>query len=205
MADAWRTVDIKADAYTGFMDMLQTRMTTKDEDGNMCWAWEKDILWDVKLWEKPLKQKPGRLSIQNRALRDARKNKGDLKSRMNFGAISKEDLKALLPQEVIEATMRMEEMRSIQRDWMAGSGRKPMARSNPNARRTGLVMSFDLSAMTQDASSNSDTDSDSDRTPDGGPVTSVTVKRFLTIDYTRRTIISASWYQEGRGENEARR
>ena len=177
MADAWRTGDIKADAYTGFMDMLQTRMTTKDEDGNMCWAWEKDILWDVKLWEKPLKQKPGRLSIQNRALRDARKNKGDLKSRMNFGAISKEDLKALLPQEVIEATMRMEEMRSIQRDWMAGSGRKPMARSNPNARRTGLVMSFDLSAMTQDASSNSDTDSDSDRTPDGGPVTSVTVKK----------------------------
>ena len=183
MADAWREGEIEPKAYTGFMGMLQTRMTTKDEDGNMCWAWERDILWDVKLWEKPLKQKPVRLSIQERALRDARKNRTDMKSKMDVGAITKEDLKSLLPQEIIEATMRMQEMRSVQRDWMAGGGRKPMSRSNPNARRTGLVMSFDLSAMSLgdgDDSSGTDTDSDSDKTPvenEAAPITSVTIKK----------------------------
>ena len=74
----------------------------------MCWAWERDILWDVKLWEKPLKQKPVRLSIQERALRDARKNRTDMKSKMDVGAITKEDLKSLLPQEIIERGQAIE-------------------------------------------------------------------------------------------------
>lgn len=41
MADAWRTGSIEVDSYTGFMDMLQTRMTFKDEEtGEIRWAWE---------------------------------------------------------------------------------------------------------------------------------------------------------------------
>jgi len=125
MADPWRTGKIVVESYTGFMDMLQERMTFKREGSNQLhWAWEKDILWDVHLWEKKLEQKPKRITILQRAIQDARKNRKpkDLEDAMSTGGpVAIEHLKQFLPQELVEAAMRQKESRVQNRSWLDGS------------------------------------------------------------------------------------
>lgn len=124
MADAWRTGKIAVESYTGFMDMLQQRMTFQEPGKKaLHWAWERDILWDVHLWEKAVAEKPKRITILQRAIQDARKNRKpkDLEDAMRMGdTVSVEHLKEFLPQQLVEAALRQKESRVQNRSWLDG-------------------------------------------------------------------------------------
>ena len=51
MADVWREGPVRLQAYLDFMDHMEGSLMVTNDEGDREWAWERNVMWDVQMWE----------------------------------------------------------------------------------------------------------------------------------------------------------